>query len=288
MTKCNWRLRSQIRCVLTVSALTLGVYAQPLFAQTAPADNAGTETKELETVVVTGSLIRGTATDAALPVDVVTNQDLEDRGAPTIVQLVKTITASTAAFGESNRYVGGAGTAAINLRGFGQARSLVLMNNHRLVDNALSPGQNLNFVPTAAVGRIEILKEGAAATYGSDAIGGVVNFITRRDLNGLELNALYSHITGSDGDGEADIAWGSKTSTGNVLVTFGYRHRSRLDIRERSWAVGKYFDPGYGGWTGAGNPGFYVANTPAGTTLFRDNGCTELGGQLTNTDPAGG
>jgi iron complex outermembrane receptor protein len=250
-------------------------------AQTAP--DTPTSTTELDVVVVTGSLIRGSAEDAALPVDVITSQDLEEQGSPTVVQLVKTITASTAAIGESNRYNVGAGTAQINLRGFGAARSLVLMNSHRLVDNPIAAGQNLNFVPTAAIGRVEILKEGAAATYGSDAIGGVVNFITRTDLQGVEVNAEYSYIDGSDGDYQADLAWGTKTENGNILVTFGYRHRSQLDIRERDWAVGKYFDPGYGGWTGASNPGIYVQNVTslAPPTVFRDNGCSELGGVLT-------
>src|SRR5215831_8085933 len=174
MTNRNWRLRSQIRNVLTASALTLGVYAQATLAQTAPADTS-TSSNDLETVIVTGSLIRGTPNDTALPVDVVSSQELEERGSPSVVQLVKTITASTAAIGESNRYNVGAGTAQINLRGFGAARSLVLMNNKRLADNPIAAGQNLNFVPTAAVGRIEVLKEGAAVTYGSDAIGGVIN-----------------------------------------------------------------------------------------------------------------
>src|SRR5690349_417609 len=121
MTNRNWRLRSHVRCVLAASALTLGAYAHPTFAQTPPADNSSATT-ELETVVVTGSLIRGAATDAALPVDVVSSQELEERGSPSIVELVKTISASTAAIGESNRYNVGAGTAGINLRGFGQAR----------------------------------------------------------------------------------------------------------------------------------------------------------------------
>src|SRR5712675_1269764 len=118
MIKRNWRLRSQIRSVLTASAFTLGVYAHPTLAQTPPA-NETTGTTELETVVVTGSYIQGTPKDAALPVDVVTNLDMEKQGSPTIVQLVKTITASEGTIGESNRYVGGAGTAQVNLRGFG-------------------------------------------------------------------------------------------------------------------------------------------------------------------------
>ncbi len=264
------------------AAIVAALYAGTGYAQQAPA----TKIAELETVVVTGSYIRGTPTDAALPVDVITSDDLAAQGSPTVVQLVKTITASQASIGESNRYNGGAGTASINLRGFGASRTLTLFNGRRLADSPLAAfqggGANLNFIPQAAVGRVEILKDGAAATYGSDAIGGVVNFISRTDLNGLELNGQYSHISGSDGDYEGSAAWGAKMTGGNILITGSYRHRSRLDIHERSWAIQPFESPFFGGWTGAGNPGIYVANTPTltTTTIFRDNGCTELGGVI--------
>jgi len=262
------------------AAVVAALYASAGSAQQAPAGS----TTELDTVVVTGSYIRGTPEDSALPVDVVTAEDLAAQGSPTVVQLIKTITASQSALGESNRYAGGAGTAQINLRGFGAGRTLALFNSRRLADNPLpnAPGQNLNFIPQAAVGRVELLKDGAAATYGSDAVGGVVNFITRRDLDGVEADVEYSAIDGSDGDYQANLAWGTKFDNGNALLTVGYRHRSRLDIHERDWAISPYEDPNYGGWTGAGNPGVYVGNTTAGAALFRDNGCLELGGVLTN------
>ena len=91
---------------------------------------------EVSEVVVTGSYIAGTPTNSALPVDVVSSQTLEKQGSPTALQLVKTLTASTSGIGESNRYNGGAGTASINLRGFGSSRTLVLMNGRRLSDSA--------------------------------------------------------------------------------------------------------------------------------------------------------
>ena len=252
----------------------------------ASAQAAADKSTEVEEVVVTGSFIAGTPEDSALPVDVLSAQDLEKQGSPSVVELVKTITASQSSLGESNRYNGGAGTATINLRGFGAARTLTLMNGRRLADSPAAAfqggGANLNFIPTAAVGRIEILKDGAAATYGSDAIGGVVNFITRKDLNGFEVDGEYSLIDSSDGDYKANVAWGKKFDNGNVLLTAGYRHRSRLDIHDRDFAI-KPFDfagaSGAAGFTGAANPGFYVA----GATAFRDNGCEELGGTLTRS-----
>ena len=237
----------------------------------------------VEEVVVTGSFIAGTPEDAAVPVDVIGSEELAKQGAPSVVQLVKTITASQSALGESNRYNGGAGSASINLRGFGASRTLVLMNGRRLADTTSAAfqggGQDLNFIPTAAVGRIEILKDGAAATYGSDAVAGVVNFITRRDLDGFEIDANYALIDGSDGDYDMDLAWGKRFDAGNVLLTAGYRHRSRLDVKERDWALTPFESVFYGGWSGSANPGTYLSPS-GGAPSFVDNGCNQLGSQL--------
>ena len=250
---------------------------------------AQSNTNEVEEVVVTGSYIAGTPEDAAQPVDVLSSADLEKQGSPTVVQLVKTITAAQSGIGESNRYNGGAGTASINLRGFGASRTLSLMNGRRMADSPAAAfqggGADLNFIPTAAIGRIEILKDGAAATYGSDAVGGVVNFITRTDLDGLEVETEYTQIKGSDGDYHANLAWGQKFDAGNILIAAGYRHRSRLDIKDRDWGIQGFDKGGYaggGGWSGNSNPGNYTLATTGGA-LFRDNGCTELGGELTNS-----
>ncbi len=256
---------------------------------TAAAQNAVDDGAAVDDIVVTGSYLRGSAENAAQPVDVLTAETLAEQGAPTLVQLIKTIPSAGSALGEANRSLGAqaSGNASINLRGLGPARTLTLMNGRRLADAANAGGgvgANLLFVPTAAIGRIEILKEGAAATYGSDAIAGVVNFITRRDLEGFELTGQYSAIQDTDGDYEANLAWGMQNERGNILLTAGYRHRSRLDMLDRDWARQRFEDANYGGWTGASNPGVYVANaaTLSPATLFRDNGCVELGGVLTN------
>ena len=266
-------------------AVSLGL-AAPAFAQAAADKAAPAEVAE---VVVTGSYIAGTPEDSAQPVDVLSAKDLESQGSPTVVQLVKTITGAGSGIGESNRYNGGAGTASINLRGFGASRTLSLFNGRRMADSPAAAfqggGADLNFIPTAAVGRIEILKDGAAATYGSDAVGGVVNFITRTDLDGFEVGGEYAAIQDSGGDYNGNIAWGKKFDAGNVLLTAGYRHRSRVDIRDRPFALRGFDFGGYAGgsgWSGNSNPGNYQNATTA-ATLFRDNGCAELGGTLTNT-----
>ena len=238
-------------------------------------------TTTVDEVVVTGSFIAGTSEKAAQPVDVIGTQELAKQGAPSIVQLVKTLTAAQSSLGESTRYKGGAGTATINLRGLGSSRTLVLMNGRRMADTTAAAfqggGQDLNFIPTAAVGRLEILKDGAAATYGSDAIAGVVNFITRKDLDGFEFNGNYAFIKDSNGDYDASLAYGKVFENGNALITAGYRARGRLDAQDRDFAVRPFESVFYGGWSGSASPGSY--GTPAGGALFRDNGCNVLGSQ---------
>ncbi len=256
-------------------ALAIGAAGAASAQTTQPASTT------VEEVVVTGSFIAGTSEKAAQPVDVIGVQELAKQGAPSVVQLVKTLTAAQSSLGESNRYNGGAGTASINLRGLGSSRTLVLMNGRRLADTTAAAfqggGQDLNFMPTAAIGRIEILKDGAAATYGSDAVAGVVNFITRKDLDGFEFNGNYALIKDSDGDYDASLAYGKVFDNGNALITVGYRARGRLDAQDRDFAVRPFESVFYGGWSGSASPGSY--GTPSGGPLFRDNGCNVLGSQ---------
>ncbi len=252
------------------------------------------EASVVEEVIVTGSFIAGTPEDAALPVDVIGAKELENRGSPTMVQFIKTIPSSGAVIGENNRFGSGSGAATINLRSLNSAttgaRTLVLFNGRRV---PVSPqGLNsvdINLLPDAAIGRVEVLKDGAAATYGSDAIGGVVNFITRTDLDGFEVAGQYQAISGSDGDYEASIAWGKKWDTADALVTFGYRRRSEMPIFERDWAIrtgpSGYLENPLGGWAGTGNPGQYnTATSAAGaaagsfTGALPDIGCAANGG----------
>lgn len=299
MSKHNFVRTSSTLRLAVLSALRVGLGVGVTFAGGALAQtpSASTRLEAVEVIIVTGSYIRGTPEDTALPVDVVTAEDLESQGSPTLVQLIKTLPATSGgSVGESNRFLGNAaGSATVNLRGFGASRTMVLLNGRRL---AISPtgtfdGIDINLMPVAALGSIEVLKDGAAATYGSDAVSGVVNFITRRDLDGFEVGANYSYIENSDGDYDATLAWGTKFERGNVLLTGGYRRRSELETPEVEWAVREgaagFAQNPFGGWSGASNPGTYTTGTTAqlgtGTfaTSFVDDGCVELGGVANGT-----
>ncbi len=259
---------------MLAAAMALGLTGEAE-AQANPGSNAPLELEEL---VVTGSFIAGTPEDAALPVDVTTAAELQKQGSPSVVQIVKALPAAAASIGEANRFLGNtAGSASVNLRGFGSNRTLVLMNGRRM---APSPGTvvlagvyDINLIPQAAVGRLEVLKGGAAATYGSEAIGGVVNFITRKDLDGLEISTNYNAIDGSKGDYDLSAAYGVRADRFNALVTVGYRHRSELRTTDRDWAIRPFPEDPFGGWSGASNPGGYQYFSVGGAT-----GAVDLGG----------
>lgn len=249
-------------------------------------------------IVITGSFLQSTPEDAALPVDVFSTEELALEGSPSTIEFVKNLSATSGgAIGESNRFLGtAAGSATVNLRGFGSQRTLVLMNGQRLASapQAIAlTSVDINNIPTAAIGRVEVLKDGAAATYGSDAIGGVVNYITRTDLEGFEFTGEFKAIDGSDGDYNVNAAYGWQGDNGNVLLTAGYRHRSELQTKDRDWALRTRAANPFGGWSTASNPGTY---TPIATAVdadadggfesvtlgsaFVDRGCTESGGSV--------
>ena len=240
---------------------------------------------EVEEVVVTGSFIRGTPEDAALPVDVVSAEELQKRGSPSTVELLKALSISNGVLGDTNQFdsraQGSEGSGSVNLRGLGSQRTLVLLNGRRLAINPFGAAGagivDTNIIPAAAIGRLEVLKDGAAATYGSDAIAGVVNFITKKNFNGLEAAADYRHINGSKGDYGGSVTGGKTWDNGNMLVSVGWQHRSKLSVADRDWANQPYLSNPEAGWSAAGNPSTFIplASTTSG---MRDPGCSGLSG----------
>jgi len=190
---------------------------------------------EGDRVVVTGSFIQGSAEDAALPVEVFSQEELEQQGAPTALEFAKSLTISGPTTGEAYYFSGAALTGSVNynLRGLGADKTLVLLNGRRM-------SQNTSNIPSAAIARTEVLKDGAAVIYGADATGGVVNFITRDDFVGLEVGGQYKYIDGSDGDYGLSILGGVGEGDVNFLWSAEWEHRSRLESEERDWAAGQY------------------------------------------------
>ena len=247
-----------------------------------------------EVVIVTGSYIRGTAEDAALPVDVISAEDLAKQGSPSALEMIKDLSVSNGVLGDTNQFdaraQGTEGSGSVNLRGFGPQRTLVLMNGRRMVHSPFLFGAvDTNFIPLAAIGRVEVLKDGAAATYGSDAVGGVVNFITKENLRGFDVGGDFKHIEDSDGDYTVSAAYGWGNDRMSGLFAAGFQHRSELFVRDRDWAARDYLENPQGGWSASGNPHSYipigvVAPSPANplgvasAVPIRDPQCGPLGG----------
>ena len=247
----------------------LAILALPVWAQDA-----------VEEIVVTGSYIKHSPEDAPVPIDVIDSEEMFNTGSPSVVELVKTLGVSSGVDGESNYFQsnGLGGTANVNLRGLGAGRNLVLLNGRRNVFSpyAIAEQQQLfvdiNMIPSIALGRVELLKDGAAATYGSDAISGVVNFITRADFEGLEFTLSHKDIDGSDGDQDFGVIWGQDFGRTHIMAAFEYNKRNQLQIRERDWAIHRRGENGnFRGYSSSPNPGAFLdwrkyrADNPTGT-----------------------
>ncbi|MBU6320651.1 MAG: TonB-dependent receptor, partial [Alphaproteobacteria bacterium] len=183
-------------------------------------------------VVVTGSFIQGTPEDAALPVEVFSAEELEEQGAPSALEFAKSLTIAGPTTGEAYYFSGAALTGSVNynLRGIGFDKTLTLLNGRRMSSNTSN-------IPSAALARTEILKDGAAVIYGADATGGVVNFITRDNFNGLEVKGQFKAIDGSDGDYGVSVLGGFGEGSTNFLWSAEWEHRSRLETEARDFAV---------------------------------------------------
>ncbi|MCA8905101.1 MAG: TonB-dependent receptor [Hyphomonas sp.] len=262
-------------------------------------DNATAESdRTLNKVVVTGSYIQGTPLDAALPVEVYTQQDLELEGSPTALEFAKSLTISGPTTGESYYFGGPAlvGSVNYNLRGIGADKTLILLNGRRM-------SQNTSNIPSIALARTEVLKDGAAVIYGADATGGVVNFITRDNFTGFETNAQYKYVDGSDGDYSVGVLGGIGKDKVNFMWSAEYEHRSRLRAIDRdfTWDSIDPTDPNYNpapwsiltnlaGWTARGalptTPSASAAGefgAPVGfASDFTPESCAAVGGRYDN------
>jgi iron complex outermembrane recepter protein len=186
---------------------TVSSLAVPTFAQNAPA--AADNGEDGAAIVVTGSRIKRNPNDSSLPLTIISNTELSREGINSPEQLVSLL--STNGNGPDNLasnsdVVGGAqrgtnGLSSANLRGQGAASTLVLLNGRRVAAHGLQGSAvDVNQIPFAAIDRIEILKDGASAIYGTDAIGGVMNFITKTNFKGLTLNAFDDFTEQSGGN----------------------------------------------------------------------------------------
>ncbi len=222
-----------------------------------------------EEVTVTGSRIRGEAAESTAPVIILAKTQIQEKGLASIGDVLQTLTVQSNAINtQANN--GGDGSTRISLRGLGSGRTLVLVNGRRFVPGGTGANSSvdLNSIPASVIERVEVLKDGASAVYGSDAVGGVVNVITRSDLEGVEFE-YYQGVAGA-GDGDvidASITTGLRSGRGSILFSAGYHNRKPVWTGDRSFSeADKNYDWGTndGTFTTGGSPA-----TPEGTIVDR-------------------
>ena len=205
-------------------AVSLALIAMPAWAQTSPPRG--------ERIEVTGSNIKRIQNEGALPLQVITREEIEKAGIFSAEELMTFISANGNGFDNlsSKTLIAGpndvenrnsTSNSSANLRGLGAGSTLVLLNGRRVALHSMkSAAVDLNSIPFSAVERVEILKDGASAIYGTDAIGGVINFILRKDYTGVEVGAL-ADVT-QDG--------GGNRYRGSILGGFGSLARDRFNV----------------------------------------------------------
>ena len=175
----------------------------------------------VEKIEVTGSRIRRTDIEGANPVTVMSRVDIEKFGITSIGDVLQAIPSAGSAINTNNNN-GGNGTTTINIRGIGSNRTLVLVNGKRWAPG-LTGSVDLNNIPASIIERIEVLKDGASAVYGSDAVAGVVNIITRQDFEGVHASGYIGQYDEGDGNKEQwDIGFGTSNDKGNVYFNISY------------------------------------------------------------------
>jgi iron complex outermembrane receptor protein len=210
-------------------------------AQTGPDAKAATVAKPTQTeeIIVTGSRIRRSKElTTPAPVTVIGREQIQASSAVTIGSFVQMLPEQGGAQ-NTNVNNGGDGSTRVSLRGVGSARTLVLIDGKRVVygGGGADVSVDLNTIPTAMVDRIEVLKDGASALYGSDAIGGVINIITRKSMDGASASAYYG--TSQHGDGtvrDISAVAGARGEKGSVIFGAGYYDQASMMASDRSWA----------------------------------------------------
>ncbi len=194
-----------------------------------------------EEIIVTGSRVRRKDLTTPAPITVINKEQVTASGKVSIGDFLQTLPEQGNAINTSvNNGSTGNGSTRVSLRGLGSARTLVLLNGRRFVPGG--PGADasvdLSSIPPGALERIEVLKDGASAVYGSDAIGGVINLITRKRMNGVEVTGFAGTSTQGDGSTyDLNILAGTSGERGNLLFSGGYYNQQTVFAGDRTFAA---------------------------------------------------
>ncbi|HEX3848065.1 MAG TPA: TonB-dependent receptor [Steroidobacteraceae bacterium] len=237
--------------------LPLAAIAGAADAQGPAKDAASSGSTALEPIVVTGSLIRRTDTETPSPVEVINADDIVKSGLTTIADVLHSFSADNSGTLTSNFSGAMAGGASgVSLRGLTVDATLVLVDGHRmaaypLADDGQRPFVDIGSLPLGVVDRVEVLKDGASSTYGSDAIAGVVNIITKKEFTGFEASANLGSSYKADGLEQrlsATYGLGNLASDGyNFYVNAEYHHQAEIQQEDRGSYLNQLDLRPYGG-----------------------------------------
>jgi len=232
---------------------------------------AAEEAKKVERIEVTGSRIKRTDIEGPSPVQSIGRADIENMGYDNLQQLLERMpVAGSGTFSTrgNNQDSTANGSAAVSLRGLGADATLVLINGRRVAISAFAEGitnsfVDINSIPVSAIERIDILKDGASAIYGSDAVAGVVNVILKKDIDGVELNLGYG---GTDGpnyeETTASLVWGTTSEKSSASIIIDYFKNTSLSSDEMG-SLGTANQSPYGGEdfrSSRGFPGYFYVD----------------------------
>lgn len=221
-------------------ALFTGFIASSAFGTVALAQDSDDDAVEEQgKITVTGSRIKRSDVEGALPITVITREQIELSGESNAADFIRNLTFNSSGSFRPQSGSSAQGVATVSLRGLGSSRTLVLIDNRRLpISPATGSGQNLSTIPMGAIERIEVLSDGASAVYGSDAIGGVINIITRTDYQGAEimLGAAEPSIPANGGEREeGSIVFGASSDRSSLLAGVSWNDREIVFARDFPW-----------------------------------------------------
>lgn len=209
-------------------------------AQSATTETESDEIRSMDAVTVTGSHIKRAQISGVGPVTVIDAEAIERSGAISVETLLQRLPASAGFAGnQTNAYWAdnGYGTTQVNLRGLGINRTLVLLNGRRVVNGGTGANSSvdLNVIPVALIERVEVLKDGASAIYGADAVAGVVNIITKKGIDGAEASVRYGQTFEGDGEETAfDLSFGVTGERGSLMGAINYTDSGEVNMASRA------------------------------------------------------
>ncbi|CAE6879819.1 TonB-dependent receptor [Vibrio alginolyticus] len=259
-------------------AISLALGTAAAFAPVA-AQAEEQQVEKLQKMKVTGSRISRVDMEGSEPVQVLSSEYIENTGLVSVGDILRQIPSVSGTVQSSTVNNGSNGSATVNLRGLSSERTLVLVNGRRMVlgGTGADASVDLNMIPTAMVERIEVLKNGASSVYGSDAIAGVVNIITKQDFEGFEVNVKSGRTSESDGEVvEVSMLAGTSNDRGGLTFSAGYTEEKEISSADRSFANTDLMHDGMGGSYVGGSSatpwGYYDGQTygPEGSEDLRD------------------